>query len=192
MIMDKLNDLIDLAKKIKNKDLREKVIELLNHPSLQNKALQYSPASLERAPASINWHHVKEGGLIEHTRAVTLMCISIGNILEKVYGMKIDFDSLIAGALLHDIGKLWNFKKKKSGWDSTDLTLDHTTLGTAELYARGFPESVLHIVASHFGEHGPTPPKTVEALILHTVDTLDAILNEAPEQNIINLILTQD
>jgi 7,8-dihydroneopterin 2',3'-cyclic phosphate phosphodiesterase len=49
-------------------------------------------------------------------------------------------------------------------------------LGVAELYRREFPEQVIHIVASHFGESGPTPPRTIEALILHYVDNILSII----------------
>jgi hypothetical protein len=54
--------------------------------------------------------------------------------------------------------------------------LDHTMLATAELYTRNFPEEVIHIVASHFGEAGPTPPRTFEALIFHHLDSLVSII----------------
>ena len=63
-------------------------------------------------------------------------------------------------------------------------------LGTSELYARGFPEPVIHIVASHFGDQGPTPPQTIEAVIFHYADNLDAVLNaDAEKKNLINLLI---
>jgi 7,8-dihydroneopterin 2',3'-cyclic phosphate phosphodiesterase len=63
-------------------------------------------------------------------------------------------------------------------------------LGTSELHARHFPEKVVHIVASHFGENGPTPPQTVEAYIVHAIDNMDAIMNsEVEKENLINLII---
>ena len=73
----------------------------------------------------------------------------------------------------------------------TELTLDHTMAGTSELYARGFPEKVVHIVASHFGENGPTPPATMEALVFHTIDNLDALIGTTRQENIIHLLLKQ-
>jgi hypothetical protein len=45
-------------------------------------------------------------------------------------------------------------------------------LGVAELYRRGFPEGVIHIIASHFGQGGPTPPRNFEALIFHYLDSM--------------------
>jgi hypothetical protein len=42
----------------------------------------------------------------------------------------------------------------------------------AELYRRGFPEEVIHIIAAHFGPSGPTPPRTFEALIFYYLDSM--------------------
>jgi putative nucleotidyltransferase with HDIG domain len=100
-------------------------------------------------------------------------------------------DTIIAGALLHDIGKVWGLKKTKSGkWQPESVSIDHTMLGTSELHARHFPEKVVHMVAAHFGENGPTPPQTVEAFILHTIDNMDAVMNgSVEEEKIVRLIL---
>jgi len=171
-----LKELMELAELIKNKELRKKVKEVLLKPALSNPNFKYRPASLTEVPASINWHHIERGGLIKHTVAVTKLCIKFAEVYEEVYGKKLDKDSLIAAALLHDIGKLWTYEKKGKAWRETNINLDHTMLGTAELYARGFPESVIHIVASHFGENGPTPPQTPEAILFHYIDTMDAVM----------------
>lgn len=183
----KVEDLLELAKQIKDKQLRQKVIEILKHPSLSNPKIQQKPAKLKECPASLNWHHIYEGGLIKHTYAVTKLCMEFARIFREVYDVKLDEDALIAAALVHDIGKLWSMKKNGT-WSATQLTLDHTILGTSELYARGFPEKVLHIVASHFGEQGPTPPQTPEAILFHYIDLLDATLNGSKEE-LIKLIL---
>lgn len=168
--------LIELAKKIKNPDLRKKVLSALKEPSLSNKNFGYKPEDLKRLPSSLNWHHAYEGGWIDHTYSVTMLSVAVGETLHKVYGIKIDFDALIAGALLHDFGKIWNWRKKGDEWESTELTLDHSFMGVAELYAKGFPEKVIHIIASHFGDEGPTPPASIEAIVFHFVDNFDAKL----------------
>lgn len=188
--MATLNDLLKLAEKIEDKELQKKVVETLKHPALFHKELakKYAAADLKEAPASIQFHHVYSTGLVEHTYSVTMLSISIAETLEKVYKLGIDTDSLTAAALVHDIGKLWGFKKLKGGWEATNLTLDHTMLGTSELYARQFPEKVLHIVASHFGAEGPTPPQTLEAVIFHYVDTLDAVIGTNRQENILSLL----
>jgi 7,8-dihydroneopterin 2',3'-cyclic phosphate phosphodiesterase len=166
--------LLKMADRIKDRELRKKVIDVLKNPKLSNRKFKYRAADPEKLPSSINYHHVFEGGNVEHTYAVTLLCIRTAETLKEVYGAKIDMDALIASALIHDFGKLWTVEKKKGSWEATDLTLDHTILGSAELYAREFPEKVIHIVASHFGMQGPTPPSTIEAVILHYMDDFDA------------------
>ncbi|RLI96650.1 MAG: dihydroneopterin 2',3'-cyclic phosphate phosphodiesterase [Candidatus Aenigmatarchaeota archaeon] len=189
----KLANLLKLADEIKDKQLRKKVKDTLKDPGMSHGELskKYKPCDLKEAPASIQFHHTYDSGLVEHTYAVTKMSMSVSETLESVYGMDIDRDSLIAAALLHDIGKLWGMKKGSAGWGPTGLTLDHTMAGTSELYAREFPEKVLHIVASHFGENGPTPPQTIEALIFHTIDNMDAVIGTNRQENLINLLLKQ-
>jgi len=167
--------LIELAKQIKNKELREKVISLLNNPKLSNKNFEkYKPEDMSKVKALFTVGGVgtvERGDLISHTVAVTELCMETAKILEKEYGIKVDTDELIAGALLHDVMKVFEWKNTEKGAERTDLSLDHSVLGAAELYSRGFPEKVIHIVASHFGETGPTPPRNFEALILHHVDS---------------------
>jgi hypothetical protein len=69
-------------------------------------------------------------------------------------------------------------------------------LAVAEFYYRGFPENVIHIIASHFGETGPTPPRNYEALILHYVDTLLSLtefhLYGAKQQNPMQLLVLDE
>lgn len=171
----KMERLLELAKQIKNKELREKVVSLLTNPTLSNKNFEkYKPEDMTKVKVLFTvggMGTVERGDLIIHTAAVTELCIKVAQTLEEKYGIKIDMDELIAGALLHDLMKVFEWKSTESGAERTDLSLDHSVLGAAELYSRNFPEKVIHIVASHFGETGPTPPRNFEALILHHVDS---------------------
>ena len=190
--MPTFKDILEFAGRIKDAKLRKMVIDTLKNPGpLSNKSLKLPQVPFEQAPASIDWHHAKTGGLVEHTYIVTKMCISVAEDLKKVYKTRMDMDALIAGALLHDIGKVWGVRKTRSGkWQSTGSTIDHTMLGTAELHARHFSEKVVHIVASHFGENGPTPPQTIEAYIVHMIDNMDAVINgNAEDSKVINLLI---
>ncbi len=184
-----MQELLKLAGQIKDKELRQKVVDMLSEPKLSHPGLDYPPADLSTAPASVAFHHVEDGGLVKHTLAVTRMSISVAQAIKESYGLEMDMDALIAGALLHDIGKLFRLKKTDAGWANTDLTLDHTMLGTSELYSRGFPESVMHIVASHFGDSGPTPPQTIEAKVFHTVDNMNATMNAVSTEDVLSLLL---
>lgn len=180
--------LLKLAERIRDRKLRQQVVDLLARPSLTGKSLDYPKANPEKMPASLGFHHSYEGGHLDHTYAVTLMCIRVADTLKEVYGKEIDYDALIAGALVHDVGKLWTMHKLKE-WEATGLSIDHTMLGTAELYARGFPEKVMHIVASHFGPNGPTPPQTLEAAILHFADNFDAGINTPDQASILKMLM---
>ena len=171
--------LIELAKKIKDEKLREKVISLLKEPGVSNKDFKkYKPESFENVKTlfSVGGVISERGDLITHTKSVTEICIEIAENLEENYKIPIEKDVLIAGALLHDIMKCFEWKTTERGAERTEILLDHSILGAAELYARGFPEKVIHLVASHIGETGPTPPRTIEAIILHTVDSFVSLI----------------
>ncbi|WP_423793389.1 HDIG domain-containing metalloprotein [Methanocaldococcus indicus] len=171
--------LIKLAEKIEDKDLREKVIDFIKNPKATHPEIKDTGISLEESPASINWHHRYKGGLIEHTESVTKLALKMAEVFEDVYNVKINKDYLIAGALLHDIMKPYNYIKTEDGFDHIDLfNLDHLTLAVAELYKRNFPLEVIKIVASHHGEHSPTKPNSLEALIVHYADEADSKIND--------------
>ncbi|MCD6477562.1 MAG: HD domain-containing protein [Candidatus Aenigmarchaeota archaeon] len=166
----KLKDLIELAEKIKDKDLREKTIELLKDPKLSNN-WEYKATNIERVPAWIGAHHDYAGGLIEHTLSVTELSIMAANYLKERYDKKINMDFVIAGALLHDIGKLFEMREENNEFKFNEFLIDHIRLGGSELYARGFPEEVVHIVFAHAGGD---VPRTIEAKIVDIMDNLDS------------------
>jgi len=173
-----MKELIELANQIKDKNLREKTIKMLQEPSISNPEIVYPSEKFDKIPAWIGAHHNYTGGEAEHTASMTKIAISIAEHFEKVYNAKINKDYLIAGALLHDIMKVFILKKEGNKWDFTGTTLDHADFGAAELYAKGFPEEVVHIVASHGGDIGTAGanPRTLEALIVYYADVLDAAI----------------
>jgi len=168
----KLTDLIKLAEKIKDKNLREKTIELLKEPKLSSK-WNYKASDFEKIPAWIGAHHNYEGGLIEHTLSVTELSLMVAEYLKNRYQKNINLDYIIAGALLHDIGKLFEIVEREGGYDFTNFLVDHVRLGGAELYSRGFPEEVVHIVFAHAGGD---VPRTIEAKIIDFIDNLDSTI----------------
>lgn len=175
-----LEKLIKLAERIEDKTLREKTIQILKNISLTHPEFsKYEKEDPEKVltPFGVNGKYVFRD-LINHTEAVTKGCIALAEEIEKVYGIKIKKDYLIAGALLHDIMKVYEYKDAKP----TNILLDHSSLALAELYRRDFPEEVLHLIISHTGATA-TPPKTVEALILHYVDSLFALIEFSSQEN---------
>ena len=132
--------------------------------------------------AAKSMHHNYMGGLLEHTLSVCQICDFLSNHYEFC-----NRDILIASAMLHDIGKIFELSPFPLN-DYTDdgKLLGHLIIGTeliTEESAKieGFPhklKSLLkHSILSHHGEYiygSPKKPKTIEAFILHCIDELDA------------------
>ncbi len=170
--------IIELANRIKDKTLRDKTLKILKSPTMSNPEFVYPAADFAKAPVWIGAHHNYDGGLLEHTLAVTNLALNFADTAEKMYGAKINRDHLIAGALLHDIGKVFLLKKVGKEWQFTGCMMDHAAVSANELYAREFPEEVVHIVAAHGGDMGAAGanPRTLEAIIVYYADVVDSAL----------------
>lgn len=111
--------------------------------------------------------------LVHHTRAVTQTAILIAESHGKNYGrqVKIDMDVLVAGSILHDVGKLLEYKKTSKGYVKSHLgsLLRHPFSGQALAYKHGVPAEILHMIAYHSKE-GDLGKRTVEAIIIHHAD----------------------
>ena len=104
-----MKELIILAEKIKDKQLKEKVIDFIKNPVLTHKDFKkYPKEDIEKVktPFSVGGGMV-ERDLLNHTIAVTDLCIRTADNIEEHYGVKINKDHLIAVALLHDIMKMF-------------------------------------------------------------------------------------
>jgi 7,8-dihydroneopterin 2',3'-cyclic phosphate phosphodiesterase len=170
----------ELAKRIRNKSLRQKTIDLLENPSFALDGKTYTGLLLKDAPAGKSHHHSYPGGYIEHVVSATNIALAMCDSVEETYHGKVNRDFVLAGMLLHDIFKPATYSIYKSGsYGSTPLAdyMDHLSIATAELVRRDFPIEIVHIVSAHHGEFGPIRPKTVEALICHLSDFADSRLN---------------
>ena len=177
-----MEKLLKLALEIKNESLRKKVIGFLKDLRLSSKDFKKYPKEKLKTAGSLfvipaSGMGAIERGLLEHTVALTELCIEVVDVFKKNYGLKLNKDFLVTASILHDLMKVFEYKRNKSGdLEPTGIMLDHTMLGVAELYSRDFPEEVIHIVASHFGEGGPTPPRSFEAVIFHHLDSLVSVV----------------
>jgi len=137
---------------------------------------------LKVAPGGKLWHHSLVGGLLKHTLLVTELCEKAASMYRLVKR-----DLLLAGALLHDVGKLTQYKTE--GFiDYTDegRLIGHVVSGYDILSKKiekikDFPPSLSlqlkHLILSHQGElelASPVVPQTIEAIILHYADQMDA------------------
>lgn len=172
-----MKEFIELAQKIKDEKLRKLVVDFLKDPKLSHKDFRkYSMEKLENARTIFGSANLTaERDILNHSVALADLCIKTSEIISEKYGIPINVDNLIAAAILHDIMHLYEYKRTEAGIEHTGLTLDHTTLAVAELYHRGFPEELIHIIAAHAGEAGLTAPRNYEALIFHHLDNMLAM-----------------
>ena len=161
------------------------LINTLQHPGLQallqecftNEVIE----QFRRWPAAVRHHGAVVGGLLEHTINVSL----ITQFLTHLYSCNQEL--ALAGALLHDIGKLEELEEQPGRGFTPDGTMfGHIFLGTqyVEQQAKHVVElddatrlDVLHIILAHHGtkEFGsPVCPATIEALIVHLADMAEA------------------
>lgn len=177
-----MKELMRLTVKIKDKKLREKVEKFLKDFRLLSEDFKkYEPEKIKKAGSLFvipsSGFGAVERNVLKHTITLVELCEDVTKRFKKNYGLELNRDYLIAAAILHDLTKAFEYRRNERGeLEPTGIMLDHTMLGVAELYARNFPEEVIHIVASHFGESGPTPPRTFEALVFHYLDLLTSVI----------------
>ena len=137
------------------------------------------------APAGKQWHHAYMGGLAEHSLNMAEVLLKIAEFYPAA-----DKDLLVAGALLHDIGKTQELTWEM-GIDYTDRgrLLSHIVIGQELLNAHRKPDiqvpeelwqHLIHLVLSHQGtkEQGsPVEPMTLEAILLYAADLMDSKAN---------------
>lgn len=142
-------------------------------------------------PAAKKNHHAYLGGLMEHSLSVAKAADRLCSHYQA-QGAPLDRDLLVAGALLHDIGKVRELTARRSfGYTDEGYLLGHILIGLeivrreAEQIPGIGPETLLHLqhlIASHQGRYeyaSPKVPQTLEALILHYADDLDSKMNPA-------------
>jgi 3'-5' exoribonuclease len=139
-------------------------------------------ALFSKAPAAKNFHHSYLGGLLEHTLAVCQLAVNIVRFYPEL-----DKDLLLAGAFLHDIGKVQELKcEPQIDYSDQGRLLGHLVLGVGMLEEKlnglnSFPNDLAlrlkHLILSHHGQFefgSPKRPKFLEAFALNLIDDLDA------------------
>ncbi len=144
-----------------------------------------------RSPAAKANHHDYIGGLLEHVLSMTRVAVSLANHYAHYYPGLLNKDLLMAGCVLHDLGKVRELSFRR-GFDYTThgQLIGHIVHGVeliGALTSRMSPSppedlvlELKHLVISHHGrlEYGsPVKPPTPEAMLLHQIDMIDSRMN---------------
>ncbi len=135
-------------------------------------------------PASVKMHHNFRSGFLEHI-------LTMAQIAKKISPLySVDLDLVLAGVLLHDIGKLKEINSEyEAEYTDEGNLIGHIVIGRDMVLSainkiRKFPEDLSqkmeHIILSHQGKYewqSPKMPSFPEALLVHMIDIMDAKMN---------------
>ena len=149
---------------IKDKGLRAKVVEVWKKAADRGKWKR-----LDGVPFTLLFEN--SGLLTDHTRRIARLAKNIMDVrMENLNG-----DYLIAGALLHDVGKLMEYELKDDGSvvkSEFGKTMRHPVSGSQLAKECSLPDEVVHIIYAHSKE-GDTIQRSPEAIIVHHCDFID-------------------
>ncbi|HWP85150.1 MAG TPA: OB-fold nucleic acid binding domain-containing protein [Terriglobia bacterium] len=169
-------ELQEVVAAVRDPHLHDLLSRILQDPEIAGR--------LRLAPAAKSLHHAYIGGLLEH---ILSLCRLARLVLQNYAGLNEDL--VIAGVLLHDLGKIYELSYSRSfGYTSEGQLLGHMTLEIEILHKKlaempGFPRPLQtlleHLIISHHGHYefgSPKLPMFPEALLLHYIDDLDSKL----------------
>ncbi len=161
---------------VQNPHLHALLSAILSDPEIASR--------LKSAPAAKSFHHAYLGGLLEHNLS---LCRVAKLVVQNYPGL--DEDLVIAGIVLHDLGKIYELSYSRSfGYTSEGQLLGHMILEIEILHRKlaqmpEFPRPLQtlleHLIISHHGQYdfgSPKLPMFPEALLLHYLDDLDSKL----------------
>ncbi len=165
----------ELVERVSDTWVRRLLVAFLEDPDV----VEHLPT----APAAKGVHHAYRGGLADHLLSV----MKLAHRVCDHYPM-VDRDLVLAGALLHDIFKVKEISTARGGFEYTDegRLVGHIVITAQKIREKaarieGFPpmleHHLTHIVISHHGQMewgSPKVPMTLEALLVHQIDTLDS------------------
>jgi 3'-5' exoribonuclease len=172
VLWQKLQSLIGAMEDV---HLRQLLFRIFSDPEVET--------SFRLSPAAKTMHHAFRSGLLEHS----VSAAGAGAVLADHY--QLHKDLVVAGILLHDLGKIWELETENSieytddgrliGHLALETLYVDKVIGELEDFPAEMRRQLLHILLSHHGEYAygsPRRPKTPEAMLVHTVDNLDARL----------------
>ncbi len=173
-IDDMYGSLLNTISTIKNENLKELLAAFFADDGIA--------AAYKKAPAAVGMHNAFIGGLLEHVVDMLVLADFVATRYPAI-----DRDLLLTGVILHDAAKIKEYQYEYA-IDYTDegRLLGHITMGIQMIEDKirtipGFPNelriSLEHLILSHHGtaEWGsPKQPMTLEAVVLHYVDNIEA------------------
>lgn len=170
ILWQRLNTLIE---EMEDPDLRQLIFRITSDPEVAER--------FRMAPAARGMHHAFRSGLLEHTVSMA----TLGRSLAEHYS--ISKDLVVAGCVLHDLGKIWELDISSSieytdegrllGHLSMEVLYVDRVINELEAFPDELRRQLLHILLAHHGEYeygSPRRPKTPEALLVHMADLLDS------------------
>ncbi len=159
----------DLLAQIKDDELKEKTITCWINAAQEGnwteKDIDNMPFTLLTETYGIN--------LIQHTVAVTKGALGLAKAIEETYKqpIEINYDFLICGGLLHDVGKLleYEYKDGKFVKGFYGKCARHPISGAIVASKVGLPLEIINMIANHAKE-GDGRPQRIETVLVHQAD----------------------
>lgn len=154
--------------------------------------------AFKKAPAARVVHNAWYGGLLEHVHALCRIAEPVIQHYKTRYCEKLSREKVLFGLIMHDAGKIVEYDYTKSNFKPTSIGLltNHLVLGPAWVFevSNRFPVEqrdehfkeeralLMHVLAAHHGRldwGSPVVPVTLEAILVHHIDNLDAKMMHA-------------
>ena len=170
--MQELKTIFPELGEISDNELRDKTLKCIERGIKDGgwsyRDLSEIPFTLLIPDCPVSW--------LQHTRAVTALSVKAYDLFVEEYSAyyTLNRDLLIAGALLHDIGKLLEYKRVDGKYRKSDngKLLRHPFSGANLAAVCGLPDEVVHIIAVHAHE-GDTGYRSPEARIVNHADFMN-------------------
>lgn len=169
---DQLLSILPEIEWIKDADLREQVIDTWID-GLERGG--WMPSDVERMPFTLA--KKVSASFAQHVRSVTRICAAVSDTFDEIYNgvdLKLNKDILLAGALLHDVGKLVEMEEVDGAFrkSADGKIVRHAFSGVALADAHGLPAAVQHIIGTHSKEGDPFK-RIPESVICHFADFMN-------------------
>lgn len=133
----------------------------------------WNERNIHVCPVTLNWKNC-DVTLVEHVNDVTAACINMYDRLKENYakhGVTVSRDVVVAGALLHDIGKMSEFvyRDGKAVHGDNFKLMRHPLAGAVIAASVGLPSEIVHLIATHSFE-GDKSYQTPESELVRTID----------------------